>query len=63
MELKDRHKKLIQLSIICLLKKTSKNMLLFNVFNLQSKREVTCVVYEKLSYEKLNYDKLNHDKF
>lgn len=63
MELKDRHKKLIQLSIICLLKKTSKNMLLFNVFNLQIKREVTCVVYEKLSYEKLNYDKLNHDKF
>ena len=53
MELKDRHKKLIQLSIICLLKKTSKNMLLFNVFNLQSKREVTCV----------GYDKLNHDKF
>ncbi len=58
MELKDRHKKLIQLSIICLLKKTSKNMLLFNVFNLQSKREVTCV-----GYDKLNYDKLNHDKF
>ena len=58
MELKDRHKKLIQLSIICLLKKTSKNMLLFNVFNLQSKREVTCV-----GYDKLNYDKLNHNKF
>ena len=63
MKLKDRHKKLIQLSIICLLKKTSKNMLLFNVFNLQSKREVTCVGYDKLNYDKLNYDKLNHDKF
>ena len=63
MKLKDRHKKLIQLSIICLLKKTSKNMLLFNVFNLQSKREVTCVGYDKLNYDKLNHDKLNHDKF
>ena len=37
-------------------------MLLFNVFNLQSKREVTCVGYDKLNYDKLNHDKLNHDK-